>query len=127
MLAAMATPVARFWKVVMRPPLAVRARAATHALPVPRNRQAAPPILAERAVERGDRARGVAQRVQLVDADPASAAISVSVGARSSFIASAFSARATLRWVRTRLIGSLIVRALASIPRSTAWRIHHVA
>ena len=58
---------------------------------------------------------------------PASAAISASVGARSSFIASAFSARATLRCVRTRLIGSLIVRALASIPRSTAWRIHHVA
>jgi hypothetical protein len=40
---------------------------------------------------------------------------------------SAFSARASLRWLRTRLIGSLIVRALASIPRSTAWRIHQVA
>ena len=36
-------------------------------------------------------------------------------------------ARATLRWVRTRLIGSLMVRAFASMPRSTAWRIHHVA
>ena len=57
----------------------------------------------------------------------ASSAISSSVGARSSCSDSAFSARATLRCVRTRLIGSLIVRALASIPRSTAWRIHHVA
>ncbi len=57
----------------------------------------------------------------------ASAATSASVGARSSLIESVFSARATLRCARTRLIGSLIVRALASIPRSTAWRIHHVA
>ena len=57
----------------------------------------------------------------------ASAATSASVGARSNFSVSAFSARATLRCARTRLIGSLMVRALASIPRSTAWRIHQVA
>ena len=57
----------------------------------------------------------------------ASRASSSSVGGRSSRIASAFSARASLRCVRTMLIGSRIVRALASIPRSTAWRIHHVA
>src|SRR4029079_9960942 len=55
------------------------------------------------------------------------AASSASVGGRSRRRESAFSARASLRWLRTRLIGSLIVRALASIPRSTARRLHQDA